>query len=195
MLKWAVWFLVIASIVIAGQGAGCEKCYDPPTNPWIRHTLTLSQILFQKEREPFKALVESGREELVLVLQVTYLGSCPGLSRTLVKYLPGLDVESDTRATAVTIAIDAVVWQLAECWPPSPIAVRAVLWEEDMYDDDTWKIVRDVGRGAITVQSGKPERTPAEPWTVSLAGAFFDKLLQRINHPAARPQGMELQQP
>ncbi len=174
MIRWAICVTAAIGAVAVGGGAACEKCFDPPTDPWIRHTLTLTRIMFQPGTEPWDELVEEGAEELVLVLQVSYLGACPNLSRTFVQYLPGLDVERHARG--FTVPIDAVIWQLAECWPPGPIAVRAALWEEDMYDEDAWKIVREVSRGSIEVVSGDPRREPGEPWAVSLAGAFLDRL-------------------
>jgi hypothetical protein len=176
MLLLAVMALAVGANLSAGA---CTSCFDPPGNPWIRFTLRLENILFTQKSDALSQLSEPGKEEMVLVLQVTYLGSCPNCAVTYVKYLPGLDVDSDK---PLTVTIDEVVFTLAECWPPSPISVRAAIWEDDMTGSDAvWELVQKVSRGGVTVQSGDPKQHPAEPWSVGLAGAFFDQLRARLN--------------
>jgi hypothetical protein len=173
-LGLAAWIVVGAFI---GAAEECTKCYDPPRDPWIRHSLTLEYVRFYPNTEPLDPLTGLA-SELVLLFEVTYLGGCAGCATTYVKYLPELAADMDQ---ALTISVDEVVYTMAECWPPSKIAIRVAMFEEDFAsDEEVWNLVKGTAWDEIARWTGAPYRNPKGPWSVQLSGAWFDQLASEL---------------
>ena len=191
--------LVLGAAILLSVGASaqqCVECYDPPSNPWIRHTLTLTRILFPVPKELsssdlLSTLDEPGNEEMVLLLQVTHFGACPNCSQTYVKYLPGFSADAVKGLEAIVdgvawvsrgleVIVDGVTFTVSECWPASRIAVKAAIVEENMGAKDVWELIRRITSANTLEMTGSPSNHPDKPWSVRLGGALYDVLFSEL---------------
>ena len=157
------------------------RCIDPPSDmPVTIHTTLTTVDIGRDYHGDLEDTFDAG--ELVFIIETVPLGSCSHCAQTFVKYLPGFDIQSMLNADGnLQVPINAVVCSMTECWPPSPVAFTATLFEDD-YDSDIHDIVRRLVRNSA---DGQPipalsADVAGRGWSLLLPGAWLSRLNNEI---------------
>jgi hypothetical protein len=176
---------IVGIIVISAAYAGNPecRCIDPPSelSVTIHTTLTAVDI-----GEDFWGDLEDsvGAGELVLIIETVPLGKCAHCAQTYIRYLPRFEIQTYLDAyNNLEIPINAIIYSIAECWPPSRVAFTATLFEDDYdSDSDVLNVVR--GLAPRTVDGGVVPALSADVvsagWSFLLSGAWLSRLNNAI---------------
>jgi hypothetical protein len=159
------------------------RCIDPPTNMTVTLHTTLTTV--DIGRDHYGDLEDSlDTGELVFILETVPRGACSHCARTFVKYLPQFEVESyQDEHGNLSVPINAVIYSITECWPPSRVSFTATLFEDDYSSySEVHDIVRRLAENSADGEpiAELPEDDARNGWTLLLSGAWLTRLNNAI---------------
>jgi hypothetical protein len=185
-MRWASRIAAVLVVLVLLPSVSTSpdcRCIDPPTDMTVTLHTTLTTVDIGRDHyDDLEDSLDTG--ELVFIIETVPLGACSHCARTFVKYLTGFDIEArEDEYGNLSVPINAVIYSITECWPPSRVSFTATLFEDDY---SSYAEVHDIVRRlAANSADGVPipelsEEDARSGWTLLLSGAWLTRLSSAI---------------